>query len=439
MRARRDVDPDLHATALSSETSRRMPSTWCSYQSVNASSPQSCRERSSRPATCSSSRRVTASGCRKPWRRSVSGDSVSRANGSQLAAQPRRGGDREAALASRARPRAAAAARPPCRSSRFFERPRTLCRTGSENAKFDDDGVHERNARLERPRHRRAVGLRQQVVDEVEAEVDVLQAGQELVSLGLGEARAVADERVEAAAAAGQLGARVGARRSPSSRGGARAAAGAPRGRSASPCSRGWPCASRTAAARRAGRAASGERPDALGEQVGDVGVVAAEELVAALARERDLDVLGGELRDEVGRERRRVGERLVERCGERRQQQRRVRPQHELAMDGPVALRDGPRAGELVERRFLEADRERAHRLRRLLGRERASAPESTPPESSTPTGTSAIRCARTESRRRARHSSTSSASSSSWRAGSGPGRAKRSIDVRPSSQVSM
>ena len=30
----------------------------------------------------------------------------------------------------------AAAARPPCRSSRFFEKPRTLCRTGSEKAKF---------------------------------------------------------------------------------------------------------------------------------------------------------------------------------------------------------------------------------------------------------------------------------------------------------------
>ena len=56
------------------------------------------------------------------------------------------------------------------------------------------------------------------------------------------------------------------------------------------------------------------QRPDALGEQVGDVGVVAAEQLVAALARERDLHVLRGELRDEVGRQRGRVGERLVER-----------------------------------------------------------------------------------------------------------------------------
>ena len=65
MRARRHVDPDLQqATTLSSATSRVMPSTWRSYQSVNASRPQSWRERSSRPATWSSSTRVTASGCR---------------------------------------------------------------------------------------------------------------------------------------------------------------------------------------------------------------------------------------------------------------------------------------------------------------------------------------------------------------------------------------
>ncbi len=114
------------------------------------------------------------------------------------------------------------------------------------------------------------------------------------------------------------------------------------------------------------------ERAEALREQVGDVGVVAAEELVAALAGERDLHVLGGELRDEVRRQRRRVGERLVERLCERRQEQRRVRLQRQLAVDRPVALRDGAGAGELVERRLLEADRERAHRLRRLLGGER-------------------------------------------------------------------
>ena len=70
-----------------------------------------------------------------------------------------------------------------------------------------------------------------------------------------------------------------------------------------------------------------GGAADPLGEQVGRVGVVAAEQLVAALAGERDLHVLGGEARDEVGRERRGVRERLVERIRERGQEQRRVRP----------------------------------------------------------------------------------------------------------------
>ena len=79
--------------------------------------------------------------------------------------------------------------------------------------------------------------------------------------------------------------------------------------------------------------------------------------------------------------------------------------------MVGAVALRDQPRVGELVERPLLEADGERAHRLGALLRRERRQRQESTPPESRTPTGTSATRCARTESRSRARSSSASSA----------------------------
>src|SRR5439155_10786370 len=76
-----------------------------------------------------------------------------------------------------------------------------------------------------------------------------------------------------------------------------------------------------------------GERADALREPVGDVGVVPAEELVAALARERDLDVLGGQPRHQVRRQGGRVRERLVEGCRERREQQRRVGVEDELAM----------------------------------------------------------------------------------------------------------
>ena len=117
-------------------------------------------------------------------------------------------------------------------------------------------------------------------------------------------------------------------------------------------------------------RRASGARWSAA--EVGGIRVVAAEQLVPALARERDLHVLGRELRDEVGRERGRVGERLVERLGERPQQQLRLRPHEQLVVLRPVALGDQPRVGALVEAALGEADRERVHRLRRLLRRER-------------------------------------------------------------------
>src|SRR5262249_31768938 len=112
--------------------------------------------------------------------------------------------------------------------------------------------------------------------------------------------------------------------------------------------------------------------PGAQGELVGDVRVVAAEELVAALPREGDLDLRRGELRDEVGRQGGRVGEWLVERVRERGQQERGVRPQDELTVLRRVALRDGARVAELVERALLEADREGPNRLAGFLRRER-------------------------------------------------------------------
>src|SRR5206468_9200444 len=127
------------------------------------------------------------------------------------------------------------------------------------------------------------------------------------------------------------------------------------------------------------GREQLDERPcearqsaDPLREEVCDVRVVAAEELVAAFARERDLYVLGRELRDEVRRKRGRVGERLIECLGERGEEERRVGPQDELAMLRRVPLRDEPRIGELVERALFEADRERAKGLAARFGCER-------------------------------------------------------------------
>ena len=114
-----------------------------------------------------------------------------------------------------------------------------------------------------------------------------------------------------------------------------------------------------------------GHPADARREQVGRVRVVAAEELVAPLARERDLHVLGREPRDEVRRQSGRVREGLVERVRQGGQEQRCVGPQDELAVACPVPLDDEPRVRQLIEGPLLEADREGAQRLGRLLRRE--------------------------------------------------------------------
>src|SRR5439155_16887163 len=107
---------------------------------------------------------------------------------------------------------------------------------------------------------------------------------------------------------------------------------------------------------------------DASREQIGCVRVVTAEELVAALAGERDLHVARRELRDEIRRQRRRIGERLVEGVGEGRQKRGGIRAEHQLAVLRAVTLRNESCVGELVERTLLEADRERAQGLGALL-----------------------------------------------------------------------
>ena len=72
-----------------------------------------------------------------------------------------------------------------------------------------DDGVAERHARLERVRHRGAVGLHEQVVDEVDGAVDVLQREQ-LGAVRLRERLAIEVERVETVAPSRQLRAQLG-------------------------------------------------------------------------------------------------------------------------------------------------------------------------------------------------------------------------------------
>ncbi len=78
--------------------------------------------------------------------------------------------------------------------------------------------------------------------------------------------------------------------------------------------------------------------------------------------------MLRGELGHEVGGEGRRVGERLVEGVGQAREEESGIRAQHELLVARAVHLRDRARVVQLVERALLEPDRERVHRLARLL-----------------------------------------------------------------------
>ena len=93
--------------------------------------------------------------------------------------------------------------------------------------------------------------------------------------------------------------------------------------------------------------------------------VVPGEELVAAVARERDGDVPGGQLRDHVGRDRRGVAERLVQIPGEVIDDLEGVRLEQELVVLGPEPLGHEPRVARLVVVRLREADRERLHRAR--------------------------------------------------------------------------
>ena len=234
----------------------------------------------------------------------------------ELAAQPGRRRDREAALASlydlAGEERLESAAEEPL----LLQPPNTL-RRGQREGEVRDDRVEERHTRLERPRHRRAVGLHEQVVDQVGAEIDVLEARQELVSLGLRESLPKRRYRVPCGRATCELRALPGGEDllpavMPLER---RQVRGADEALGpvveARPPGRGGEALDDRAEER-------GRPAGPLREQVGRVRVVAAEELVSPLARERDLDVLRGQLCDEVRRQRRRVCEGLVEHVGKR-------------------------------------------------------------------------------------------------------------------------
>ncbi len=99
---------------------------------------------------------------------------------------------------------------------------------------------------------------------------------------------------------------------------------------------------------------------------------VAREGLVAAVAGQRDRHVTAGHLRQQVRRERRRIGERLAVGVHQLGQQLGGVRAQHVLVVIGLVQARDLARVGHLGEVLLVEADRERLDRLRAHLAHDR-------------------------------------------------------------------
>ena len=168
---------------------------------------------------------------KKPSRRSASGESTSRANGSSSPRSQAAAGIENPRLGPCTIARGTQRRDRPAQQALLRRGPRTFIARRQRERELGDGRVEERHAHLERVGHARAVGLHEQVVGEVDAEVDVLQAGERSArprSRRSGRGSTV--ERVGAApVGAEQRGAARPARRSPSSRDGARAGAAAPR------------------------------------------------------------------------------------------------------------------------------------------------------------------------------------------------------------------
>ena len=94
----------------------------------------------------------------------------------QLPAKPRCGGNREAALAA-AKERRRNERGHGLAQQHLLAQPLHLVLGREREREVRHEGVEERDSRLEGVRHRGPVGLCQQVVDEVDPEIDILQAG----------------------------------------------------------------------------------------------------------------------------------------------------------------------------------------------------------------------------------------------------------------------
>ena len=241
-----------------------------------------------------------------------------------------------------------------------------LQRRGQRSQPFDERVVHQGLANLERVRHAGAIDLRVDITDQVGVQVDVLDERERILRLRAG---SVPLEHVDGAVAA-QLGLQaLTEQRLPHrtaqdahllevgfhgiSREGLEGRLGAQRARSlrqlgirlAEPAEQG------AAEARRK------HRSQPLFPEVGTVTAVAAEALVAAVARQRDGHVLARELAYPVCRNRRAVGIGLVVRLRQRVDQAEIVAVDGFGEVPGPTALRN--RVGErgLVESGFREGD----------------------------------------------------------------------------------
>ena len=201
----RHVDPDPHAAIAVRRAA-------CSCQSAKQRRPQSWRERSWRPLTWSSSSRATVSGSEEALLAQRAVERISRATGSSSPRSHAAAGIEKPALLA-VDDRAGQERRDGPPQQPLLREPADLHARGERQRELGDHGVEVGHPRLERVRHARAVGLHEQVVDEVDAEVDVLKAGQLLGARRLVVARAQDADRIPGARRAGGRRAPRGRRR----------------------------------------------------------------------------------------------------------------------------------------------------------------------------------------------------------------------------------
>ena len=223
---------------------------------------------------------------------------------------------------------------------------------GQRHAELEHLPVEERRPQLERVRHRRDVGLQQEIAGQIRLDVEELEAGDavgrrraEELPGGGGARNEVGVEQLDASLGGKDL--HQPAVALPGLRGGCLEQAGGANGRRPALSAHG---------AQGARRRADAGNVQPAGELVCDVALVAGERLVASVPRERDGDVLPRRLAHEKERQRRVVSERLVERLRETRQCVGHVAFELDLLVLRRVALGDGARVAALVVALVAEA-----------------------------------------------------------------------------------